>query len=55
MADGGFILKFNGKEAARGLKLFFDHDNWEWSIDDYDPQAFPKGIKQITIEFDPGD
>jgi hypothetical protein len=55
MADGGFILKFNGKEVARGLKLSFDHDNWQWCIDDYDWQPFPKGIKQITIEFDPGD
>ena len=54
MADGGFILKFNGKEVARGLKLSFDHDNWEWSIDDYDPSPFPNNLKAINIEFDPG-
>ena len=52
MADGGFLVKFNGKEVTRCFSVSFDYDDWQYIINDTEKHDFPKGLKTITVEFE---
>ncbi len=50
MADGGFLVKFDGKEAFRCYAVAFDYDEWQYTINEKDKRELPAGVKSITIE-----
>ena len=50
MADGGFLVKFDGKEAARCYAVAFDYDDWQYTINETDKKELPAGVKKISIE-----
>jgi hypothetical protein len=49
MAEGGFLMKFDGKEAKRGYAVPFDCDAWNFTLKKDDPRPIPKGVKEITV------
>ena len=50
MTDGGFLVKFDGKEAFRCYTVSFDYDELTYKKNNEDPQDFPaEGIKKIEI------
>ncbi|MFA4980904.1 MAG: hypothetical protein WC592_00325 [Candidatus Omnitrophota bacterium] len=50
MADGGFIIKFNGKEIKRCYAVAFDYDEWKYTVNEKEEKALPQDVKSITIE-----
>ena len=48
--EGGFLLKFNGKDVKYCYKVSVDYDNWEYSVNADPPQEIPGEVKTITIE-----
>lgn len=52
MAGGGFLVKFDGKEAARCYAVSFDYDEWEYVVNGKDKRDLPKGVKSITVEIE---
>lgn len=52
MGQGGFVVKFDGKEVARCYEVAFDYDEREYMINGIDKKALPPGIKRISIEID---
>jgi hypothetical protein len=48
MPDGGFLVKFDGKEAFRCYAVSFDYDEWTYSVNNETPKPFPP-LKSITI------
>ncbi len=50
MAEGGFLLKFNGKKIARCYTITFDYDKWQYVINNTKKKELPPGIKTITVE-----
>ena len=52
--DGGFLIKFNGKNAFRCHAISFDHDEWKYIINEQETGSLPHGTKTITIEIEPG-
>ena len=36
MAEGGFLVKFDGKEVARCFAVAFDYDDWQYVINGID-------------------
>jgi len=50
MADGGFLVKFDGKVAFRCANVSFDYDEFTYKRNNEEPKDFPKeGIKKIEI------
>ena len=49
MADGGFLVKFDGKEVVRCYAVSFDYDDWQYTINEKDKKELP-AVKNITIE-----
>lgn len=49
MAEGGFLVKFDGKEAARCYAVAFDYDEWQYTINNTEKRELPR-VKNITIE-----
>jgi len=54
MADGGFVVKFDGKKAERCYAVAFDYDEWQYTINDTKKKELPAGIKTITVEIEEG-
>jgi hypothetical protein len=54
MAEGGFLVKFNGKEVARCFAVAFDYDEWQYTINNTEKKEFPADIKTITVEVEHG-
>lgn len=54
MADGGFLVKFDGKKADRGYAVEFNYDEWYWVLNGKEKKKLPKGTKKITIEVEVG-
>jgi hypothetical protein len=52
MAEGGFLVKFDGKEVARCYAVAFDYDDWKYVINDK-KKELPR-VKKITIEIEEG-
>jgi hypothetical protein len=49
MADGGFVVKSDGKEATRCFAVAFDYDEWQYTINDTIKKELLKGVETITI------
>jgi len=52
MADGGFLVKTNGKELCRCYSIAFDHDEWFYTVNETEKHDLPPGIDKITIEIE---
>ncbi len=52
MADGGFLVKFDGKEVARCYAVAFDYDERQYTVNEMEKHELPAGIKSITIEME---
>ncbi len=50
MAEGGFLIKFDGKEVTRCYAVAFDYDDWQYVINDKEKHELPAGVESITIE-----
>jgi len=49
MAEGGFLIKFDGKEVERCFAAAFDYDDWSYTINRKEKKELPK-VKLITVE-----
>jgi len=49
MAEGGFLVKFDGKEVVRCFTVAFDYDERQYTINEKDKKKLPP-VKKITIE-----
>jgi hypothetical protein len=50
MADGGFLVKFDGKEAFRCYAVAFDYDEWQYTVNNTENHELPSCVKSITIK-----
>ncbi|MCX5699751.1 MAG: hypothetical protein NTX01_08680 [Candidatus Omnitrophica bacterium] len=50
MAEGGFLVKFDGKEVERCYAVSFDYDDWQYVVNGAEKKELPAGVKSITIE-----
>jgi len=50
MSEGGFLVKFDGKEAVRCFAVAFDYDEWEYTVNETGKKELPAGVRAITIE-----
>jgi hypothetical protein len=55
MADGGFVVKFDGKEVRRCYAAAFDYDEWQYTINDTKTKELPSKVRVITIEIEEGE
>jgi aerobic-type carbon monoxide dehydrogenase small subunit (CoxS/CutS family) len=53
MAEGGFLVKFDGKEVARCYAVSFDYDEQQYTINGTEKKELPP-ISKITIEVEEG-
>ena len=49
MAEGGFLVKFDGKEVTRCFAVAFDYDLREYTINDTETKPLPADVKAITV------
>lgn len=49
MAEGGFLVKFDGKEVARCFAVAFDYDECQYTINETEKHELSR-VKKITIE-----
>lgn len=52
MADGGFLVKINGKELCRCYAIAFDYDERQHKINDKETRALPENTESISIEIE---
>ena len=52
MAEGGFLVKFDEKEAVRCFAIAFDYDEWQYTINEKEKRELPAGVKKISIEIE---
>ena len=52
MADGGFLVKFDGKEVERCFAVAFDYDDWQYVINGTEKKELPAVVKKISIEIE---
>ncbi|MCG2714546.1 MAG: hypothetical protein L6308_06900 [Candidatus Omnitrophica bacterium] len=52
MAEGGFLVKFDGKEVTRCYAVAFDYDDRQYIINGIEKKELPFGIKSITVEIE---
>lgn len=52
MAEGGFLVKFDGKEAMRCYAVSFDYDRWEYTINGKKKRALPPNLEKISVEIE---
>jgi hypothetical protein len=50
MSDGGFVVKFDGKEAAHCYVVSFDYDEWQYTVNNEKTQPLPEGLGKIEIK-----
>ena len=43
MAEGGFLLKFDGKEITHCYAVAFDYDDWQCVINETQKKELPAG------------
>ncbi len=55
MADGGFVIKFDGKEVGRCYAVAFDYDERQYTINDTKTKELPLKVRNITIEIEQGE
>ncbi len=49
MAEGGFVVKFDGKEVTRCYAVAFDYDEWQYTINNKEAKELPSGIETISV------
>ena len=49
MAEGGFLVKFDGKEVKRCYAVAFDYDDWQYVVNGTEKKELPGDVKAITI------
>ena len=49
MADGGFLVKFDGKEAFRCYAVAFDYDDHQYIVNNTEKHDLPV-VRKISIE-----
>jgi len=49
MADGGFSVKFDGKEVTRCFAVAFDYDLKEYTINNTETKPLPADVETITV------
>ena len=49
MAEGGFVIKFDGKEAERCFSVSFDYDECEYLVNGSERKDLPEGVRKIEI------
>ena len=54
MAEGGFLIKFDGKEVGRCFAVSFDYDEGTYIVNEKKEKALPFKVKKITIEVERG-
>ncbi|MBK8871708.1 MAG: hypothetical protein IPN19_11915 [Elusimicrobia bacterium] len=54
MADGGFLIKFDGKEVVRCYKVAFSYDEWSWTKNFDAPESLPDKLKTIEVKLEKG-
>lgn len=47
--EGGFLVKFNGKNAFRACTVSFDYDNWTYNNSAKGDKPIPTDVQTITI------
>ena len=52
MGEGGFLVKFNGKEIKRCYAVAFDYDERKYIVNDAEEKELPPDVKSITIEIE---
>jgi hypothetical protein len=52
MAEGGFLVKFDGKEIASCYAVAFDYDDWQYVINNEEKHELPTGVESVTIEIE---
>ncbi len=50
MAEGGFLVKLNGKEVVRCYAVAFDYDEWKYTVNDKETKELPENVESISIE-----
>jgi hypothetical protein len=50
MAEGGFLVKFNGKEIVRCYAIAFDYDERQYVVNNTKKEKLPPNTKTITVE-----
>jgi len=50
MAEGGFLVKFDGKEVVRCFAIAFDYDEGTYIVNEKKEKGLPFKVKTITIE-----
>ena len=53
MADGGFLVKFDGKEVVRCYAVSFVYDQWQYIVNNTQKHDLPS-VKKITVEIEEG-
>jgi hypothetical protein len=54
MADGGFLIKFDGKEIERCYAVAFDYDEWFYVVNNTEKKKLPSTVSKITVEVEDG-
>ncbi|MFA4889519.1 MAG: hypothetical protein WC628_08125 [Candidatus Omnitrophota bacterium] len=49
MADGGFLVKFDGKEITRCYAVAFDYDLREYTVNGKEAKPLPEDVEAITV------
>ncbi|MDD5438785.1 MAG: hypothetical protein PHS37_01190 [Candidatus Omnitrophica bacterium] len=49
MAEGGFVIKFDGKSQERCYACSFDYDEWSYEINEGKAMSLPRNIRKIEI------
>lgn len=54
MPDGGFLVKFDGKEVARCYAVKLDYDEGTYAVNAEEPKRIPEAVKAITVVLERG-
>lgn len=49
MAEGGFLVKFDGKEVERCFAVAFDYDTREYTVNNTETKPLPADVGTITV------
>ncbi len=49
MAEGGFLLKFDGREITRCYAVAFDYDERQYIINGTEKKELPADVEAITV------
>jgi hypothetical protein len=52
MPEGGFLIKFNGKEKYRCYTCKFDYDEFSYEINEGRKNSIPRKTKKIEIKIE---